>query len=103
MDHIVHELDIRRPLGLPTEWNDNDLTAALEAAVRTKTPLIAPAKKANGLRLVATDVDWSHGAIGAPEVSGPAESLLLALCGRPAGIADLQGDGVAQLTARIAA
>ena len=101
MDHIVHEIDIRRPLGLPTEWHDNDLRAALDAAVRTKTPLIAPAKSADGLRLVATDLDWSHGAADRPEVSGPAESLLLALCGRPAGLASLLGSGVSELSARI--
>jgi uncharacterized protein (TIGR03083 family) len=101
MDHIVHEMDIRRPLGLPSQWNDGDLTAALDAAVRTKTPLIAPAKAARDLRLVATDLDWSHGPESAAEVRGPAESLLLALCGRPAGFTDLQGDGVAELKARI--
>jgi uncharacterized protein (TIGR03083 family) len=101
MDHIVHEMDIRRPLGLPTEWNENDVEAALDAAVRTKNPLIAPGKTASGLRLTATDLDWSYGPADAPGVSGPAESLLLALCGRQAGIADLQGDGVAELAARI--
>ena len=100
-DHIVHEMDIRRPLGLPSQWNTDDMRAALEAAVRAKTPLLAPAKIAKGLNLVATDLDWSYGPSEAPRVSGPAESLLLALCGRPAGLADLQGDGVAELTARI--
>jgi uncharacterized protein (TIGR03083 family) len=103
MDHIVHEMDIRRSLGIAGEWGDNDLRAALEAAVRTKTPLIAPAKSATGLRLVATDLDWSFGPVDGPEVAGPAEDLLLAMCGRPAGLATLRGDGVAELTARISA
>jgi uncharacterized protein (TIGR03083 family) len=101
MDHVVHEIDIRRPLGLPTEWSDGDLTAALDAAVRTKSPLIAPAKCAAGLRLVATDLDWSYGDAGEPTVEGPAEDLLLALCGRPIGLTDLQGSGVSELVARI--
>jgi uncharacterized protein (TIGR03083 family) len=101
MDHIVHELDIRRPLGLASEWSDGDLHAALDGAVRAKGPLIAPAKIAKGLRLVATDLEWSYGPDEAPEVAGPAESLLLALCGRPAGLTDLQGAGVAELSARI--
>jgi uncharacterized protein (TIGR03083 family) len=101
MDHIVHEMDVRRPLGLATEWTPGDLRAALDAAVRTKTPLIAPAKSASGLRLVATDLDWSFGPDDVPEVEGPAENLLLALCGRPAGLAALHGAGVAELTARI--
>jgi hypothetical protein len=56
---------------------------------------------AKGLHLVATDLDWSYGEADAPEVAGPAESLLLALCGRPIGLPDLQGKGVAELTARI--
>jgi uncharacterized protein (TIGR03083 family) len=103
MDHIVHEMDIRRPLGLGTEWTPGDLRAALDAAVRTKTPLIAPAKSASGLHLVATDLDWSYGPTDGPEVEGPAESLLLAMCGRPAGLAALQGQGVAELTKRISA
>ncbi len=101
MDHIVHEMDIRRPLGLATEWNSDDLRAALDAAVRTKNPLIAPARSAQGLHFVATDVEWSHGPADGPAVEGPAEDLLLAMCGRPAGLVALQGAGVAELRARI--
>ena len=101
MDHIVHELDIRRALGLPSEWNADDLRAALDGAVRTKNPLIAPAKSAHGLHFIATDVDWSHGPADGPTVEGPGEDILLALCGRPAGLAALTGDGVAELRARI--
>lgn len=48
-DHIVHEMDIRRPLGLPSQWDTDDMRAALEAAARAKTPLLAPAKIAKGL------------------------------------------------------
>ncbi len=101
MDHIVHEIDIRRPLRLAGEWNADDLRAALAAAVRTKNPLIAPAKSAHGLHFVASDLDWSHGPDNGPEVEGPAEDLLLAMCGRPSGLAALGGDGVAELAARI--
>ena len=49
-------------------------------------------KRVAGLRLVATDVDWSHGS--GPEVSGPGEAILLAASGRPAGLAELDGAGV---------
>ena len=101
MDHIVHELDVRRPLGLATEWNADDLHAALDAAVVTKSPLIAPAKTAIGLRLVATDLNWSYGPPDAVRVEGPAEDLLLALCGRPIGLATLAGNGVTELAERI--
>ena len=54
-----------------------------------------------GLRFVATDLDWSYGPPDAPRVEGPAEDLLLAICGRRTGLAALHGDGVAELAARI--
>ena len=101
VDHIVHELDVRRPLGLPTAWGPHELRAALAAAVDLTSPLIAPSRNAAGLRIVAIDLDWTHGPLDAPIVEGPAEDLLLAVCGRPAGLATLTGDGVAQLTDRL--
>jgi uncharacterized protein (TIGR03083 family) len=101
MDHIVHELDMRRPLGLATDWESDDIRAALDTAVRTKNPLIAPAKTAKGLRFVATDLDWSHGPATAPTIEGPGEDLLLAICGRRSGLANLHGDGMTELAARI--
>jgi uncharacterized protein (TIGR03083 family) len=101
MDHIVHELDVRRPLGLATEWQTDDVRAALDTSVRTKNPLISPAKTAQGLRFIATDTSWSHGPPAAPTVEGPAEDLLLAICGRQVGLATLHGDGVSELAARI--
>jgi uncharacterized protein (TIGR03083 family) len=103
LDHVIHELDVRRPLGLPTEFGADELRMALDAAVRVKSPLFAPRARAGGLRLVATDVDWSAGEPGAVAVEGPAEDLLLALGGRPAGLAALHGDGVALLAQRVGA
>lgn len=52
-----------------------------------------------GLRLVATDVTWSAG--DGPVVEGPAESLILAMSGRPAGLDDLTGKGMALLSSRV--
>ena len=48
-------------------------------------------KRVAGLRLVATDVDWSHG--GGPEVAGPGEAILLAASGRPVALAELRRRG----------
>jgi hypothetical protein len=56
-------------------------------------------KRIGGLRLTTTDTGWSYGA-GA-EVSGPGLSMLLAMNGRPAGLGDLSGDGVATLATRM--
>jgi hypothetical protein len=55
-----------------------------------------------GLRLTATDVEWTVG--DGPEVSGPIHALVLLLTGRPAAtIGLLSGEGIAELPARLAA
>jgi hypothetical protein len=57
-------------------------------------------KRIGGLRLVADDIDWSHGT--GPEVTGPGLSLVMAMTGRPAGLARLTGDGLATFRSRVA-
>ncbi len=57
----------------------------------------------DGIRLSATDVDWTGGASDGALVSGPAISLLSGLCGRPGPLQELTGPGRAQLLARFAA
>jgi uncharacterized protein (TIGR03083 family) len=100
LDHIVHHQDIRRPLGLPRQVPEERLLAALGVAPATGG-FVGAKKRSAGLRLVATDVDWSHG--DGPEVSGTGEAILLALTGRPIVLDELSGDGVATLRGRIAA
>jgi hypothetical protein len=51
-----------------------------------------------GLKLTATDVDWSTG--DGPEVSGPAMSLILAMVGRAGALDDCAGSGVEELRRR---
>jgi len=95
---IIHGEDIRRPLGIAREYP----TAAVirVADFYKKSNLIVGAKKRiAGLRLRATDADWSTGE--GPEVSGPVLALVMAMTGRSAALADLSGDGVAQLRARM--
>ncbi|MEU4559377.1 hypothetical protein AB0F72_13400 [Actinoplanes sp. NPDC023936] len=46
----------------------------------------------------ATDMDWSWGS--GPLIRGTAEAVMLALTGRRAALADLSGDGVAELRSR---
>jgi uncharacterized protein (TIGR03083 family) len=96
-DNMIHQQDIRRPLGLPRAIPHERLRVALDFA-RT-APLIRGAWRARGLRLVATDLDWAAGS--GPEVSGTGEALLMAMAGRPAAIADLGGPGVATFARRI--
>jgi hypothetical protein len=48
-----------------------------------------------GIRLVATDTDWSAGE--GPEIHGPMSALLLLLSGRKVSMPSLTGQGVALL------
>jgi hypothetical protein len=45
---------------------------------------------------------WSVHAAAGPEISGPGLSLLLAMTGRPAGLAQLTGTGLDTLRSRVA-
>lgn len=96
-DGVIHHQDIRRALGQPRTVPEERLVAALQFAPRARA-LPAPAN-VRGLRLVATDVGWTHGT--GPEVSGPGEALLVALAGRPEGLADLSGTGLDTLAQRV--
>jgi hypothetical protein len=60
--------------------------------------LIRAKRRISGLTLRATDTGWSSGS--GPEVSGPMLSLLPAMTGRAAAVADLEGEGVATLRSR---
>lgn len=99
LDHVVHHQDMRRPLGKPRHIPEERLVAALGVAP-TVSGFVGSKKRAAGLRLRATDVEWSHG--DGPEVSGTGEALLLALTGRPVVLAELVGEGVAVLRDRVA-
>jgi uncharacterized protein (TIGR03083 family) len=100
LDHVVHHQDIRRPLGQPRVIPEERLIAALEAAPKISSFVGAKGRAAD-LRLVATDVDWSHGT--GPEVRGSGEALLLTLTGRSVALGELDGDGVAIVKERVAA
>jgi uncharacterized protein (TIGR03083 family) len=95
-DNMIHQQDVRRALGMPRAIAAERLTVALDFA--RFAPLIRGAWRARGTRLVATDLDWSHGR--GPEVRGPGEALLMVMAGRPDALADLDGLGLARLTAR---
>ncbi len=96
-DGVIHHQDIRRALGHPRTVPQERLVRALEFTPRARA-LPAPANLRE-LRVVATDVDWTHGS--GPEVRGPGEALLVALAGRPEGLADLEGPGLDTLAARL--
>ena len=95
---IVHGEDIRRPLGIAHTYDPAAVTTTLDF-YRKSNLVIGGKKRAAGLAMRATDVDWSAGS--GPDVSGPAVSLALALTGRPAVLGDLTGDGVAVIRDRM--
>ena len=97
VDAMIHHQDMRRPLGMPREIPHERLLCALPFAV-TALPLRG-FWHARGVRLIATDLDWSHGK--GPEAQGPAEAVLMVLAGRPTAAADLTGPGAEILEKRL--
>jgi len=99
-DLFVHAQDVRRPLGItsPAGFASRDpgLLVAIAQKVSTDPVLDAPSR-IKGLRLTATDVDWSVG--DGEEVTGAAEALILAMSGREVVLPELVGPGVARLAA----
>ena len=99
-DISVHTRDIARPLGL-------DVSAPLSTWKVVLTFLTSPMAsrgfvpkgRTNGLRVLATDQEWSYG--DGAEVQGPSEALALALLGRGAAFSDLSGEGVTLLRGRL--
>jgi uncharacterized protein (TIGR03083 family) len=87
---VVHGEDIRRPMGLEHAVDPEAAVACLAMYVGASFP-VGGKKRIRGLRLVATDADWSFGT--GPEVTGQAMTLLLAMTGRAAGVDGLSGEG----------
>jgi uncharacterized protein (TIGR03083 family) len=96
-DGMIHQQDIRRALGIPRAIQPERLRAALDFA--RYAPLIRGAWRARGVRLVATDLDWSHGK--GPDVRGSGEALLMAMAARRHALSDLTGPGKAKLARHI--
>ncbi len=97
---VVHGADIRDPLGLPCQTSEPALRACLDMYKSASFP-VGGRKRIDGLRLVATDADWTYG--DGPEVAGPGSALLLAMTGRAAGLQGLTGPGVDILASRLPA
>jgi uncharacterized protein (TIGR03083 family) len=95
---VIHGEDVARPVGVPLAASPEALVAVADFT-RGSTPLLRGKQRSAGLRLRATDIDWAAGE--GPEVSGPAASLILAITGRKSALADLSGDGLETLKARV--
>jgi uncharacterized protein (TIGR03083 family) len=82
-DILVHGQDIALPLGLSRPVPVDAARAGADRVWTMGWPFWAK-RRLRGVRLVATDTDWSAGS-GA-ELSGPMDALLLVLTGRTAAV-----------------
>lgn len=99
-DTCIHLRDIARPLGMEVDLPPHQWAALLDYLTSAEVaPALVPRHRLQGLRLTATDADWSRG--GGAVVNGPVEALALAATGRTVALADLRGPGVDVLQRRL--
>jgi len=93
----VHAEDIRRPLGVAHTY-PSEAAVTVADFYSGSNLLIGSKRRIAGLRLHATDADWTRGE--GPSVEGPIMALVLSMTGRTGAHAELSGDGVATLAQR---
>lgn len=93
-DALVHTQDIAVPLGVRVSMNVEAARLAADRVWARGFPFHAQRTLA-GVRLSATDTDWSVGE--GLVVEGPIGQLLLLLTGRRVALAQLSGDGAGWL------
>jgi uncharacterized protein (TIGR03083 family) len=97
---VIHQQDIRRAIDRPRVIPPERVRAVLDHSTSKHghKGVNYARRRLSGLRLVATDMDWTWGE-GA-EISGPGEALLMAVNGRDQALLDLSGAGLEALTRR---
>jgi uncharacterized protein (TIGR03083 family) len=101
---VIHQQDVRRPLGIVRQIPAERLSVVLDFGIARSgltSTMAFSRRRSKGLRLIAPDIDWWAGT--GPEVRGPGEAILMALNGRADAMQDLTGDGTRVLTPRIKA
>lgn len=94
---LIHSGDISLPVGTGLAFPADHYVVGLDFLKETQ-PVYGCRDRIAGLRLQATDADWSYG--DGPVVEGTTQHLLLAMTGRSAAIDHLTGDGVDTLRGR---
>lgn len=97
VEEVVHGEDIRRPLGLTRSYPQEAVVRSLRLQARTPASFGGAKELVARIRLTAADAEVAIG--DGPAVSGTALSLLLAVSGRRVVLENLDGPGVAALTA----
>jgi uncharacterized protein (TIGR03083 family) len=105
-DAVIHQLDVRRPLERPRPVPEDAfrLTAdfLLGAGARPPGSVLLGGtvrRRTKGLRLTASDCQWSSGS--GPEIGASSETLLLVLAGRAVDRTELDGPGADELATRL--
>jgi uncharacterized protein (TIGR03083 family) len=98
-DHVTHELDIVLALDREPAVAADVLVCVLNTQVALPNPFVPAYFNGRGVRLIATDADWTHG--DGPAVSGHAADLVSVLGDRPRALPRLSGDGVSVLSSRV--
>jgi uncharacterized protein (TIGR03083 family) len=94
---VIHGLDFTVALGVGRQVPEQRIRKVLENVAKPQTVSFFGVDL-DGVELKANDTDWSFGS-GAP-VTGQAQDLALALCGRKLPIGRLQGEAARRFTAR---
>lgn len=102
-DAVVHGFDVRRPLALEHPVPVEVMAPLADFVLRTPWPLNltvggSARRRVAGVRLAASDSDWTHGS--GPDVVGSTEALLLLLFGRHPRPEELAGPGAEVLVTR---
>ena len=97
MHVLIHGQDMCRPLGIRRDLPEAHLVPVADF-VKEDVHLFGAKKRIAGLKLMATDMEWSHG--NGPEVTGPAEALVMMMAGRLVALDDLTGEGMTTLVTR---
>jgi uncharacterized protein (TIGR03083 family) len=98
-DLVLHDLDVRVPLGITRDISEDRLAVAFYHLATVPSPGYAVGARLRDLRFETTDTGWATGA-GAV-VRGPAEAVVMAMSGRTAAWDGLDGDGTEALRQRI--
>lgn len=100
---VVHGYDIAWPLGRSIDVPPERLVIVAETC-RTTGLFLGGKQRCAGLALRASDTVWSAGTgpeVTGPEVTGPLASIIMAITGRSAALANLSGDGLDRLRSRL--
>jgi uncharacterized protein (TIGR03083 family) len=98
-DLVLHDLDVRIPLGIPRRIPEEHLAVTFHHLATVPSPGYAVGTRLRELRFETTDTGWTTGE--GPVVRGDAQSVVMAMSGRTVGLSDVAGEGAELLRERI--